>query len=109
VTQYDHQTPAQFVRGRAIIVWLEDDPASRLARWPGTASFADFTGDRVEPASAFQTGFAKSKTHAVDPEITRNQKHDNHDANDGKDVHFALLPLYDDGVWCVRTPYIRCH
>jgi hypothetical protein len=43
----------------------------------------------------------------MDPEIARNQKYDNHYANDGEDVHFALLPFHDDGAG--RTPFIRRH
>ena len=43
----------------------------------------------------------------MDSEISRNQKCDNHYANDGKDVHFALLPLHEDGVRCISTPCMR--
>jgi hypothetical protein len=31
----------------------------------------------------------------MDPEIARNQNYDDNYANDGKDVHSALLPLHD--------------
>jgi hypothetical protein len=34
--------------------------------------------------------FVRSKAKAVDPEISRNQKYDDHYANDGKYVHFSL-------------------
>ena len=39
--------------------------------------------------------FARSKNKAMDAEIARNQNYDDHDADDGKDVHSALLPYYD--------------
>jgi hypothetical protein len=54
-----------------------------------------------------ETGFVRSKAEAVDSEIARNQKYDNHYANDSKDVHFALLPFHDDGVQRARTLRIR--
>lgn len=38
----------------------------------------------------------------MDPEIARNQDYDDHYANDSKDIHFALLPLHDDGARCAR-------
>jgi hypothetical protein len=73
----------------------------------GHSDFADVTGDRAESARAFGNGYAKSKIDAVNPEITRDQNHDNHDANDGKDVHLPLLRFHDDSVWFVRTTAIE--
>jgi hypothetical protein len=34
----------------------------------------------------------------MDPEIARNQNHDDHYANDSEDVHSALLLPLDDGM-----------
>ena len=48
-------------------------------------------GDQAEAAKAPQAGFARSKLKAMDPEIARNQDYDDHDANDGKDVHSVPL------------------
>jgi hypothetical protein len=45
---------------------------------------------------------ARSKTNAVDSEITGHQNYDDHYANYGKEIHSALLPLHD-GVRSVRT------
>jgi hypothetical protein len=42
----------------------------------------------------------------MDPEIACNQKYHDHDANDSKDIHFALLRLHDDGGRFARTPYL---
>ena len=42
----------------------------------------------------------------MDPEIARNQNYDYHYANDGEDVHSALLLFHDDSVRRVRTPYV---
>jgi hypothetical protein len=39
----------------------------------------------------------------MDPEIARNQNHDDHYANDSENVHFALLPLHDDSPRRART------
>ena len=39
--------------------------------------------------------FARSKTKTMDPEIARNQNYDDYHADDGKNVHSALLP-HDD-------------
>jgi hypothetical protein len=64
---------------------------------------------RGSDPNPIDTGFAKSKTNAVDPEIARNQKYDNHYTNDGKDIHFALLPIHDDGVWRACKQCIRRH
>jgi hypothetical protein len=43
---------------------------------------------------------------AMDPEVARNQNDDDHDANEGKDIHSALLPLHDDGAQCARAPAV---
>ena len=42
----------------------------------------------------------------MDPEIARNQNYYDHYANDGEDVHSALLPFHDDSARRVRTPYV---
>lgn len=39
----------------------------------------------------FRTGSAGSKAKAMDPEIACNQNYDDYYANDGEDVHSALL------------------
>ena len=52
----------------------------------------------------FETGFVRSKAKAMDPEIARNQNHDDHYANDSENVHSALLPLHDDSPRRARTP-----
>ena len=54
----------------------------------------------------FKTGFARSKAKAMDPEIARNQNYDDHYANDGEDVHSALLPFHDDSARRARTPSV---
>jgi hypothetical protein len=42
------------------------------------------------------TGFVRSKDDAVEPKISSNQKYDDHYANDGKNVHFAVPSLRAD-------------
>jgi hypothetical protein len=42
--------------------------------------------------NATSDGIAGSEAEAMDPEIARNQKYHDHNANDGKDVHL----LYSD-------------
>jgi hypothetical protein len=55
------------------------------------------------PAPPSKTGFARSKTKAMDPEIARNQNYDNYYANDREDFHSALLPFHDDSVRRARS------
>jgi hypothetical protein len=59
-------------------------------------------GDRAAAAKALKSGFARLKAKAMDPEIARNQNYDDHYTNDGKYVHFALLPLHDDSARYAR-------
>ena len=66
----------------------------------------DTQGSRKDSKGTL-TGFARSKTEAVDSKVARYQKYDNHYADDSKDVHFAVLPLHDEGARCARTPCIR--
>jgi hypothetical protein len=47
--------------------------------------------------------FARSIDNAMQLEIARHQNYDDHYADDGEDVHFALLPLHDNGATCLRT------